>query len=86
MSMLRSTKAGNTMPVIFEFGRVSVMVLGVSVNGLNALMVLSVLLGLKTLNVLKVLMMRDERLELEGNPGSVDHRKCGTPKQRSSTV
>ena len=28
MSMLRSTKAGNTMPVIFEFGMVSVMVLG----------------------------------------------------------
>ena len=57
MSMLRSTKAGNTMPVIFEFGRVSVMVLGVSVNGLNALMVLSVLLVLKALKVLKVLMM-----------------------------
>ena len=57
MSMLRSTKAGNTMPVIFEFGMVSVMVLGVSVNGWNTLMVLSVLLVLKTLKVLKVLMM-----------------------------
>ena len=57
MSMLRSTKAGNTLPVIFEFGMVSVMVLGVSGNGLNALMVLSVLLVLKALKVLKVLMM-----------------------------
>ena len=40
------------LPVIFEFGMVSVMVLGVSVNGLNTLMVLSVLLVLKALNVL----------------------------------
>ena len=57
MSMLRSTNSGNTMPVIFEFGMVSVMVLDVSDNWLNTLMVLSVLLVLKTLKMLKVLMM-----------------------------
>ena len=45
------------LTVIFEFGMVSVMVLGVSGNGLNASMVLSVLLVLKALKVLKVLMM-----------------------------
>ena len=81
MLMLRSTKAGNTMPVIFEFGMVSVMVLGqwvehfdgaVSVVGVESAQ------GVESVDDVRGWSWK----EILGR----HQRKCGTPKQGRSTV